>query len=171
MHRKITILMTLLTLLAVSPIAHAQNATKLGVVDFQRALNEVSEGKKAKANLENRMETVKAEVEKRRKEIEELQEGLKAQEMMLSDEARAEKERDYQTKAYEFQQLVVTSQQEMALLQEELTSGILEKLYKVAQGVGAEDGYNMIVEATAVVYINGVIDITDQVIARYNKKK
>jgi len=169
MQRKLIVLTTLLAILAISPAALAQSTPKLGIVDFQRALNEVSEGKKAKANLETRMETIKQDVEKRRRELEVMQEGL--DDMMLSDAAKAEKQTEYQTKAYEFQSMVVTSQQEMTLLEQELTSGILEKLYKVAQGIAAEGGYNLIVEATAVVYVNGTTDITPQVIARYNAKK
>jgi len=169
MQRKLIVLTTLLAILAVAPAALAQSTPKLGIVDFQRALNEVSEGKKAKANLETRMETIKQDVEKRRRELEVMQEGL--EDMMLSEAAQSEKRTEYQTKAYEFQQMVVTSQQEMTLLEQELTSGILEKLYKVAQGIAAEGGYNLIVEATAVVYVNGTTDITSQVIARYNGKK
>jgi len=171
MHSKIILLITLIASIAVAPAALAQGTPKLGIVDFQRALNEVSEGKKAKANLEGRMEAIKQEVEKRRKDIETLQEGLEAGEMMLSEEALSEKRSEYQTRAYEFQQMVVASQQEMTLLEQELTSGILERLYKVAQGIGSESGYNLIVEATAVVYVNGTADITDQVISRYNNKK
>ncbi len=171
MHPRTIVLITLIASFSMAPAALAQGTPKLGIVDFQRALNEVSEGKKARANLETRMEAIKQEVEKRRKEIEALQEGLEAGEMMLSEEALTEKRTEYQTKAYEFQQMVVSSQQEMTLLEQELTSGILERLYKVAQGIGAESGYNLIVEATAVVYVNGTADITDQVISRYNNKK
>ena len=164
MKRKLIVLTTLLAMLAISPAALAQSTPKLGIVDLQRALNEVSEGKKAKANLESRMET-----EKRRRDLEAMQESL--EDPMLSEEALTEKRTEYQTKAYEFQQMVVTSQQEMTYLEQNLTSDILEKLYKVAQGIAAEGGYNLIVEATAVVYVNGTTDITPQVIARYNAKK
>jgi len=169
MKRKLIVLTTLLAMLAISPAALAQSTPKLGIVDLQRALNEVSEGKKAKANLESRMETIKQEVEKRRRDLEAMQESL--EDPMLSEEALTEKRTEYQTKAYEFQQMVVTSQQEMTYLEQNLTSDILEKLYKVAQGIAAEGGYNLIVEATAVVYVNGTTDITPQVIARYNAKK
>ena len=77
----------------------------------------------------------------------------------------------FQTKYVEFQQMVVSSEQEMGLLQNELTNDLLEKLYKVAQAVGAEAGYNLLLESTAVVYVNGVADITDLVITRFNDKK
>jgi outer membrane protein len=171
MSRSLIAITVLLAVLSLSSTAMAQSAMKIGVVNLQRAINEVSEGKKARANLESRMEKIKAEVDKRRKELETMQESLEAGEMMLSDEALTEKRTAFQTKYYEFQQMVVGSEQEMTQLQSELTNDLLEKLYKVARSVGAESGYNLVLESTAVVYTNGVADITDLVIARFNDKK
>ena len=171
MSRSLIALTVLLATLSLSSVAFAQSSLKIGVVNLQRAINEVGEGKRARANLESRMEKVKIEVEKRRKELETLQEALEAGEMMLSEQALAEQRAEFQTKYLEFQQMVVSSEQEMTLLQGELTNDILEKLYKVARSVGAESGYNLVLESTAVVYTNGVTDITDLVIARFNDKK
>ena len=170
MFRHTLRLFVFLVVFASVPLAHAQSGSKLGVVDFQRALNEVSEGKKAKANLEERYEATRLQVESRRAEVQQMQENLEAQRVMLSATALTEKEQALQTKMVEFQQLVMESQQEMGLMEQELTAGILEKLYKVAQGIGAEGGFNLVVESSAVVFVNGVTDITDQVIAKFNSK-
>ena len=171
MSRLLMALCLLFSVMSLSSPALAQGVMKMGVVTLQRAINEVAEGKKARANLESRMEKIKAEVESRRKELETMQESLEAGEMMLSEQALAEKRAEFQTKYVEFQQMVVSSEQEMGLLQNELTNDLLEKLYKVAQAVGAEAGYNLLLESTAVVYVNGVADITDLVITRFNDKK
>ena len=170
MFRHTARLLTFLVVFAAVPAAYAQAGSKFGIVDFQRALNEVSEGKKAKANLEERYEATRIKVESQRSEVQRMQEDLEAQRVMLSAAALTEKEQALQSKMVEFQQLVMESQQEMGLMEQELTSGILEKLYKVAQGIGAEGGFNMVVESSAVVFFNGVTDITDQVIAKFNSK-
>ena len=96
---------------------------------------------------------------------------LEAQRPMLSAEAIKEKEADLQKKMIEFQQIAMENQQEMALMEQELTGGILQKLFNTAQTIGAEGGYNLIIEKQTIVYTNGVTDITDQVISRYNSKK
>ncbi len=159
-----------LAVLFCAPSAFAQAPVKVGVVDFQRALNEVAEGKKAKATLEQRYESTRLQVEAKRAELQQMKENIEAQGVMLSPDALSEKEQAYQKEMIAFQQVLMESQQEMALMEQELTSGILEKLYKTAQGVGAEAGFNLIVEASAVVFVNGITDITDQVIARFNTK-
>ena len=169
MRRFLAPLLVLTALLWAAP-ATAQSNLKIAVVDFQRALNEAEEGKTAKKNLEQRFEGVRTEMEAKRAEIQQLKEDLEAQAMMLSEAARADKEREYQQKAVEFQQGLMEQQQEMAMLEQELTADILEQLYNVANGVGAEQGYNLILEASGVVFANGVSDITQQVITRFNTK-
>ena len=158
-------LAALVILLSAAP-ALAQ--TKIAVVDFQRALNESEEGKKAKSNLEERFEKARQTLEAERAAVQQMQEDLEGQKVMLSAEALSEKENALQQKMLEFQQAVMANQQEMALLEQEMTGSILEKLYKIAQGVAAEDGFNLVIEASAVVYNNGTMDLTPKVISRFN---
>jgi len=167
---RLTLILTTLSLLVASPV-FAQAGPKLGVVNFQRALNEVEEGRTAKATLEGRYEQARLEVEALRTSVDVMGQDLEAQRPMLSPEALRDKESAYQAKAIEFQQAMMEQQQTMALMEQELTGEILEKLYAVAGTIGAEGGFNLIVESSAVVYVNGTVDITDQVIARFNNKQ
>ncbi len=169
MRRLIFAIATLSILLAAAPAS--AEGPKIGIVDLQRALNEVEEGKTAKRTLEQRYEAARQEVEGKRAELEQMGQDLEAQRPMLSDDALQQKESEYQGKMLEFQQMLMESQQEMALMETELTGDILEKLYAVAGTIGAEGGYNVVIEATAIVYVNGTTDITDQVIARFNSKQ
>ncbi len=168
--RRFTLVLAALSILLAAAPASAEGP-KIGIVDLQRALNEVEEGKTAKRTLEQRYETARQEVEGKKVALEQLGEDLEAQRPMLSEDALREKESEYQGKMLEFQQMLMESQQEMAMMETELTGDILEKLYAVAGTVAAEGGYNLVVEATAVVYVNGTTDITDQVIARFNSKQ
>lgn len=159
-------------LLLLGPAARAQQATlKLAVCDFQQALQEVEEGKKAKANLEKRYGEKKAQVEKKRDQVQAMKDSLDAQRPMLTPQALEQKEKDLQSASIEYQQMVLESQQEMAQMEQQLTSGILEKLYGVAEKIGKDQGYAMIFEAQAVVYHAPAHDITPQVIAAYNSGK
>jgi len=160
-----------LAVLFCAPSAFAQAPVKVGVVDFQRALNEVAEGKKAKSTLEQRYEATRLQVESKRAELQQMKENIEAQGVMLSPDALSAKEQEYQREMIAFQQVLMESQQEMALMEQELTGDIVDKLFKTAQKIGAEGGYNIIIEAQTIVYLNGTTDITDEVIARYNNKK
>jgi len=169
MQKVFALLAALGLLVAASPAA-AQATTKIGIVDLQKALNEVEEGKKAKGNLEKRMEEVRLRVEAQRTEVASLQEELESNRMMWAADVVKDKESTLQNKMVAFQQMAMEAQQEMVAMEQELTADILEKLYGVAQTVGNEDGFNLIIEASAVVYINGAMDITGKVISKFNAK-
>lgn len=158
-------------LLAASSPAFAADGLKVGIVDLQKALNDCEEGKRARTTLEGRFDKAMQLIEKKKAEVQRAQEDLEAQRPMLSSTAVKEKEGELQAMMVEFQQIAMQNQQEMSMMEQELTGGILQKLFNTAQAIGAEKGYNLIIEKQTVVYLNGVTDITDQVIARYNNKK
>ena len=158
-------------LLAASSPAFAADGLKVGIVDLQKALNDCEEGKRARTTLEGRFDKAMQLIEKKKAEVQQAQDDLEAQRPMLSSTAVKEKEGELQAMMVEFQQIAMQNQQEMSMMEQELTGGILQKLFNTAQGIGAEKGYNLIIEKQTVVYLNGVTDITDQVIARYNNKK
>lgn len=168
MRRILITLSLMLSLLTVAGPAFAQQAMKIAVVDFQRALNETAEGKKARSTLETRFEKTRVSLEADRAELEQKKQNLEAQAVMLSPQALATKQQDYNAEAMAFQQRLVESQQEMATMEQELTGDILTKLSEVANAMSQEQGYTLVVEATAVVFSDPSLDITEQVITRYN---
>jgi outer membrane protein len=151
-------------------VARAQNV-KIAVVDLQRALNEVEEGKKAKATLEKRFEEKRAALEARRAQLEELSTTIESQKVMLSESALRDKEADFNAQAMQFQQDTMQAQQEMSAMEADLTGDILERLSMTAGALAKEQGYGLILEATGVVFAIDSLDITDAVIARFNTKK
>ena len=173
MSRRPALLVSLVALasLLFSLPAQAESGLKIAVCDFQQALQEVEEGKKAKANLEKRYNDKKAQVEKKRDQVQAMKDSLEAQRALLTAQALEGKQREFEQANMEYQQLVLQSQQEMAQMEQELTSGILEKLYKVAERIGKDQGYSLILEAQAVVYHVDSMDITGQVVTAFNTQK
>jgi len=170
MRRSFLLLLLTLSLFALPSMASAQSL-KIGVVDFQAALNDVEEGKKARKVLETRFEEKRLGLEARRVELEGIRESLEAQKALLSEDALRGKEAEFNTKAVEFQQDMMEAQQEMAAMEQELTGSILEKLLNVAQVIAKEQGYTVVLEAQAIVFAVDSLDITGQVIARFNTKQ
>ena len=169
--RQLFVRFVFVLLLALPSMAHAQSAVKLGVVDFQQALNDVEEGKKARATLEKRFDEKRVSLEARKAELEQMRDSLEAQKALLSENALRAKEADFNTKAVEFQTDMVNAQQEMAAMEQELTGGILEQLLNVAQAIAKEQGFTLVVEAQSVVFAMDSLDITAQVISRFNGKR
>jgi len=169
MRNLITVVTVVLLSLALAAPAAAQSF-KIAVVALQKALNEVEEGKRAKANLESQMEQARLKLEKEKGEIEQMRDDLEAQAVMLSETALREKEAAFNVRAAAFQQSMLETQQTMALLEQELTGEILQKLTDTASQIGAEQGYTMVIEKTAVLYQVAGMDITDSVVKRHNAK-
>lgn len=168
--RRFMLPLLLLALLAL-PASAAAQTLKLGVVDFQQALNDVEEGKKARATLEQRFEEKRLSLEARKAELEQMSENLEAQKTLLAESALRAKEAEFNKKAMAFQQDMMEANQEMAVMEQELTQDILAKMLNVAQAIAKEQGFTFVVEAQSVVYSDDAYDLTQQVIDRYNNKQ
>ena len=53
----------------------------------------------------------------------------------------------------------------------ELRDMILKEIIELVDNVGKEEGYTLIIERGPVLYLDSVIDITDEIIRRYNESK
>jgi len=150
---------------------HAQEM-KIGLVDFQRALNEVEEGKAAKARL-------KAEFDQKQKTLDALQNDLKAmkdnlekQKLVLSQDAMKAKENEYRDKFIELQKKLAEFRGELQQKEAQYTADIIVAMRQIVQEVGAKDQYKLILEKgqDVVLYAPTATDLTPQVIATYNSK-
>lgn len=146
---------------------------KIGSVDIQKAVNECQAGKEAKKNLLNEMEKFQKMVADRQKELQGMKESLEKQAPMLTQEARASKEKDYQNKIREFQRWGEDLQNEVNQKRVEVERRIAQDLLKVVQKIGAEEGYTIILEKneTIVLYTNSALDLTERVIKASDTQK
>lgn len=170
--RRVFISLGMLVVLAITQSAVAEATLKIGVVDFQKALNNVDEGKKAKKGLETEFKKKQKQLDIQQKELESMRDELKDQALVLSEDKVRAKQTELQDKFVEFRKKAVEYQQEMARREAELSGQILVKLKEIVSDIGQKEGYTMIVESSAdpVLYVEGKEDLTDRVIKAYNKK-
>lgn len=142
---------------------------KVGYVDLQRALNEVEEGASAKAKLKKEFDEKQRTLDQKQNELKALKEEIDAKGMMMQAEAKQAKLADLQKKLMEVQQLYMTLQQDLSQKEAQVTSGIFAKMGTILETMGREQGYSMIVEKSAVLYAKGHMDLTNELIRRYNK--
>ena len=92
---------------------------------------------------------------------------------MLTPDARANKEKEYQSKLREFQRWGEDSQNELNQKRTEMERNISIGLVKVIQKIGAEDGYTLILDKNEniVLFASKAIDVTDRVIKAYDAQK
>jgi len=146
---------------------------KVGCVDIQKAVNECNAGKEAKKAITKEVEKFQRLIADRQKELQTMKESLDKQSPMLNPEARATKEKEYQSKLREFQRWGEDNQNEINQKRVEMERNISMGLQKVIQKVGADEGYTLILEKneTIVLFASKAIDITDRVIKAFDAQK
>jgi outer membrane protein len=161
--------LAVLCLLLVAPGA-AWAEVKIAVVDFQDALSRVGEGATAMARLEGVRDEKMRAMEKKRQELAALQTEIRNQSAILSEAALTAKQETFLEKQAEFQQAAMQAEQELQNSYMQMMDEFFGKLSAVAEQIGKEKGYNLVLESneSGVVFVNGVDDITEELIRRYN---
>jgi outer membrane protein len=146
---------------------------KVAYVDIQKAVNESNAGKDAKKVITKEVEKFQRQIVDKQKELQTLKDSLEKQAPMLTPDARATREKEYQNKLREFQRWGEDSQNEINQKRVEMERNISIALLKVIQKVGADEGYTLILEKNEniVLFVSKTIDITDRVIKAYDAQK
>jgi outer membrane protein len=171
MKKKIALLLFVLFCMPVSSMA--VDAIKIGCIDFQKVLNESDAGKKAKADLEMLVKSKQTTIDEKGKTIEKMKVDLEKQASVLSADAKKSKEEEVEKLLREYQRLVQDSQTEVKKKELELTDAIIKDMRQIVDKMGEEGSYTLIMEKTGgmVLYATKDIDITAEVIKRYNQSK
>jgi outer membrane protein len=146
---------------------------KIACVDIQKAMNECQAGKEAKKTIAKEMERLQRQGGDKQKELQAMKESLEKQAPMLNAEARASKEKEYQSKLREFQRWGEDNQKEIQQKGAELERTILSGVQKVVKKIGEEEGYTVILEKNEniVLFASKAIDITERIIKALDTQK
>ena len=154
-----------------APLQAGTSKIRVGYVDMSRALNEVDEGKAAKAKLKKDFERKQSQLDKLQKEMKREKEEFDRKSAMMKPEVRAKQQDDLQRKFMEMQQTYMGLQRELMDQEGKITKGIGEKIRTIVARIGDRDSYDMILEINAaVLYHKRHQDITSDVVKAYNKQ-
>lgn len=144
---------------------------KIGVVDLQRALQTVNDGKRAKEKLEREVKKRQKDFDRMQDELKKLKEELEQKMSLMSEETKKQKMQEYQRRLMEVQDYYLNNQRELAEMEADLTRPILERFQRILQEIGAKEGYTIIVDRQAVHFADAATDLTDRLIQEYNAGK
>jgi len=144
--------------------------TRIGYVDVQRVLVRSIAGVAAREQLERDKVTMQKDVDNRRTEVDKLREELEKKGLVLSGEARREKEETLQRKVRDLRRLAEDLEKELQKKEQTMGAKILRDLEGIFIRVGKEKGYAMIVERrqAGVVYAAPEVDVTEEVIKAFD---
>jgi Skp family chaperone for outer membrane proteins len=150
----------------------AQTVSKVGTLSLIRAIGECSEGKVALGEFQKKVDAKRGELEKMNNEVQGLQKQLQEQARTLNDESRAALSKNIDVKNTELQRAQEDAQKEFGQLQQEIFNRIGSKLMPVLQQYAKENNFAVIVDSssqtTQVVYADPSIDVTDDIIKRFD---
>lgn len=169
------VLMTSALTLGTAAPASAQQTVKIAYVDLQRALNEVEEGKAAKGKLKKQFESKQKTLDDKQTELKKYKDSLEGQLKadVLSEDKKREMMMDYQKRFLELQNTYGQLQKELAESEGKETKKIFDKMAKILKDIGLKEGYTVILEKTesSILWAPQSLDLTDQLIQRYNSGK
>ncbi|MDQ3032569.1 MAG: OmpH family outer membrane protein [Myxococcota bacterium] len=152
----------------VAPRLYAQ--VRIAVVDLQRALNETEDGRRAKTRLKRLFKQRQQELDKRQGELKTLKENIEKNAEIWARDVLQKRAEEYQKAYIELQQQYVEYQRELAEKEAEMTQVIIARMEQILRRIGQAEGYTLIIERNeaGVVWVPGNLDVTDDVIQRYN---
>lgn len=155
-------------LLAAAPVAAAE--LKIGYVDFQRALNEVEEGKIAKANLKRDFDDKQKQLDKDKTDLDRLQAEFEKQAGVMSDEAKRDKAMEIDRRMREAQGKAMGFQKELSDREREVTRGMFDRMLTLTREIADADGLTYVFDKNSLLVAPPAADITNELVRKYNER-
>ncbi len=143
---------------------------KIGFVDLDKALRELPEAQAGAASLNRQIEARQKEIEAKRQEIDNFQRSLEKDFPKLSNAQRQEREAQLQAMVMSLQKYQRKAQDEISVQRNEILEKIQNRLVHVVSQIGQAGHYTLILNDKSVLYVNGAIDLTQQVVAAMEKQ-
>ena len=167
------ILFLALFIAALVSTGFAQQVSKIGIVNAQEILEKSAEGKKVMSQLQDKDKRNQAELARRDEEIRQLQTKLNTQRLTLTQEALMNLTADLEKKQTDRKRFAEDTYREMQDLSQRMFNKIQNELLPIIEEAGKERGFDLIFDLSrsGAVYFNPVIDLTQDVIKKYDASK
>lgn len=159
--------------LLIASLSFSSHANVLiGLVDIQKIITTIKEGKSVQKKLEKSFNDKKTVLKKEEDKIQKAQENYKKQSMVLAEAARMNKEREIQEMMMKLQNKTMEYQRDIQKMEQDMKKPILEKLRPIIDEVSKSNAVTMTFELSAapIIYAQNKKDLTDEVIKAYDKK-
>lgn len=154
-------------------LAAAQTPTKIGVIQIQTALVSTKDGQKAVQELESRMAPKQREMERKRTELQELQDKLQKGGNAMAQAAKDDLARSIDQKTKSYNRDMEDARAELDTEQRKLLEDLSGKMQVAIDKYALANGYAVILDVSNqngnVLYVASGVDITKDIIDLYDK--
>ena len=159
-----------LALLGVAILAGPASAqVKLAVIHTQRAVLETAEMKKAAADLEAKFRPSQQDIEKRTKELQDIQAKL-ADGSKLTPQQGAELQAQGQLKQRQLQRISENLQADVDRERNDILAAAGKRMNEVVAKLAEAKGLDLVLDIADALFFKPALDITDEAIAAYDKQ-
>jgi len=146
-------------------------SAKVAVVDYEKVLKNSKKGKDILTQIKGQEQKYRKELDNKRADLQRMEESIKKQSKILSDEARAKKIRDLNKQVVDFRSMAQEYDRAIKRLRNDLLSDFGKSLSSLIESLGKELKYDLIVDKLqgGVIYASDKVDLTKIVIERLNK--
>ena len=167
----------LLLFVAVTTMAITAQAQRVAYVDVAQILSSMPEYEAAQKTLDQTAEKWKQEVEQEYTKIEEMYRRYQAEQVLLSDKARSQREDEIiekENQARALQQKRFGPEGQLFQKRKELVKPLQDKVYNTIQEYASDKNYDIIFDksaGTTLIFANPQYDKTDDILKKLGIKK
>lgn len=161
--------------LCMSVAVSAQSpANKVGVISIQGAIAGTKDGQKALQQLEAKFQPKQKNFDQRRSELSQLQDQFNKGGSVLSEEKRNELAREIDRKRKALERDMSDVKDEFTAEQQRVLQGLGQETMALIEKYAKDNGYSLVLDVsnpnTPVLYASPAIDLTQDIIALYDKR-
>ena len=166
--RRLMVALAALIPLTFSAAAHAQS--KIGYVNFQKALAELDEAKAARTRLEGIKEQKQKDLDKAQDQLKKDKDTFDKQASTMTEAVRNQKAEDLQKRFIDLQQSFEKGRAELAQKENEEFQPIVNKMRGIITSIAQKEGFTMVFDAGGIAYAPDSLDLTPQLVRTYNEQ-
>lgn len=153
-------------------LSNVAQAAQFGVVDIQRVILSVEEGKSARSDLEKEIKEKEKSFMTQKKELDDMNQQWKSQSALMSEQARRDKQTEFQEKFMALRNEEMQFQQGLKKREGEATQAIAIKVAKMVTEMAQQRKLEIVFEANSsgLIYVKDPVDLTADVIKNYDSK-
>jgi outer membrane protein len=153
--------------------APAAGTARIGVIEVQRIVQESAIGKESLARVQKLQQAKQEDLQKRQKELRDLEQKIQDQGKSLSEEAMEKAQKEYQAKAVDLKRFQDDAQRELEETQRKELGDLEKRIMPVINDVAKEQGYQLVFNKfnSGLLYADDKgVDLTDAVITKFNSQ-
>jgi len=165
--------LVILFILVVAGVSYAQQASKIAIINSQKAFETSVEGRKVLGQMQDRETRIKTDIQKLDDSLRLLENKLSTGRLTMTNEALMGIQADIDKKTTERKRYEEDASRDAQQFSANLVQKIRSEMVTIIENLAKERGLELVldVQQSGVVTFSPTVDITDEIIRRYDQSK